>query len=151
MKLLRETIRRIMLQEGGLPLSRQRELSQKLQWEEVARIITRVLQGLERRPIVYSRKNRHSAELFNDGPNPPHMDKADIYGNPPVVWLRKGMGERGDMQIHRGGEGTTVLEIGSDLHGSSTQVHTKLEIKDIIADDGQSLYDILTQLTDELQ
>lgn len=150
MKLLRETIRKVILQEVGFPRMRRKELSQKQQWEEVARIITKVLQDIGK-PFGQSRLGRHSAELWNDSGDPPHMDKSDIYGNPPKVWFRKGMGERGDGQIYRGGKGTMILEIGSDLYGESYDVNTELEIKDIIADDGQGLYDVLTQLTDELR
>ena len=149
MKLLRKTIRKVILQEAELRPMRRRELSQKQMWDEVARIITSVLQGIQN-PIGQSRLGRHSAELWNDGPNPPRMDKSDEYGNPPMVWIRKGdMGDAFDTQSRL--EGTTVLEVGSDLHGESFDVYAELEIRDIVTDNGQELYDILSKLVSELQ
>ena len=149
MKLLREMIRKMILQEAELRPMRRRELSQKQQWDEAARIITKVLQGIGK-PFGQSRLGRHSAELWYDGPNPPHMDKGDGYGNPPMVWIRKGdMGDAFDTQSRL--KGTAVLEVGSDLYGSSSDVYAELEIQDIIADNGQELFDLLAKLISELQ
>lgn len=142
MKLLRQTIRNVILQES--------QSSQKQQWIEVSRIITQVLEGIKEGPIGISRLSRHSAEIFNDGPNPPHMDKGDEYGNPPMVWIRKGeMGDAFDTQSML--KGTTVLEVGSDLHGGPSDVYAGLEIQDIIDNSGQELFDLLVKLVDELQ
>ncbi len=142
MKLLREIIRRTILQES--------QVSQKQQWKEVSRIITRVLEGIKQGSIVYSRLDRHSAEIFNDGPNPPHMEKGDEYGNPPMVWIRKGdMGDPFDQKAQL--KGTTVLEVGSDLYGNPSDAHAALEIQGIIDNRGQELFDLLTKLVEELQ
>ena len=148
MKLLRKTIREMILQEAELRPMRRKELSQKQQWDEVARIITKVLQGIGN-PIGQSRLGRHSAELWNDGPNPPHMDKG-YSDNPPMVRIEKGdMGDAFDTQSRL--KGTTVLEVGSDLHGGPADVYAELDIKDIVANDGQELYDLLDKLVSELQ
>ena len=150
MKLLRETVRKLILQDAQLRPIRNRELSQNQQWKEVTRIITQVLQGIKQGDIGYSRLNRHEAEIFNDGPNPPHMDKGDEYGNPPMVWIRKGdMGDRFDQKAQL--KGTTVLEVGSDLHGAPAEVYAELKIEDIVADNGQELFDLLVKLVGELQ
>jgi len=125
-----------------------KELSQKQQWDEVARIITKVLQGIEK-PFGQSRLERHSAELWNDGPNPPHMNKG-YYDNPPMVRIQKGdMGDAFDAQSRL--KGTTVLEVLSDLHGGPADVYAELDINDIVADNGQELYDLLDKLVSELQ
>ena len=126
------------------------QLAQNQQWKEVSRIITQVLQGIKQGDIGYSRLNRHEAEIFNDGPNPPYMEKGDEYGNPPMVWIRKGdMGDPFDTQSSL--KGTTVLEVGSDLHGEPSDIYAELEIQDIIDSDGQVLFDLLVKLVDELQ
>jgi len=149
MKNLRRLIRKVILQEAGLRPMRRRELSQKQQWDEVARIITKVLQGIGK-PFGQSRLGRHSAELWNDGPNPPHIDKGGGYGNPPMIWIRKGdMGDRFDQKAQI--KGTSILEVGSDLHGESFDVYAELEIRDIVADNGQALFEIINKLVGELQ
>ncbi len=147
MKITRGKLRKIIVEA-----MQSKQPTIKQQWAEVARIITQVLMGIKKGPIVYSRHGRHDAEIFNDLDNPPHMDKGDEYGNPPMVWIRKNLSDQDPFDLPQGKfRQTTVLEVGSDLHGAPSDVYAEFEIQDILRDKGDALYDLVVKLVGELQ
>ena len=160
MKLLRETIRRLLL----------REANRAQDWRQVEKILTQVLQGIksafpEKLPVdpvsmpdLHAKgrkfyrlvqvergtKAQHGrtnldADIFVLNNKNLHPVTQEI----PTISISKGFFD--PLQE----KGTTILEITSDLPRPKRQRY-ELEIKDIIADGGQELYDLLIKLVDEM-
>ena len=160
MKLLRETIRKLIL----------REASRAQDWRQVAKILTQVLQGVQNaypdklpvnpidHPDLYAKGRRFyrlveiergtkaqygrtnlDADIFVLNNKNLHPVTQEI----PTISISKGFFN--PLQE----KGTTILEITSDLPRPARQRY-ELEIQDILEDGGQELYELLIKLVGEM-
>ena len=143
MRLLRETIRRLLLQE----------MTQKQSWRQVEKIITDIQLSMEADDdIEVKRVDRRNVEFMSKRTPKSKMGfDPDVYpgGEPrPTVYVSPGDWDPFNPAARH--KGTDIIRIFTEYPWGTGEYH-QMKIADVIADNGIALHGLVVQLIEKIE